>query len=81
MNIPSINVAKNGCWQSPDGSTKSIPRFVQRYELEYFLDDGGETWIDGVHYKCSQFQSECSICAARAGNCLEEYHAANSEDI
>ena len=37
--------------------------------------------IDGVHYKCGQFQSECSICAACAGNCLEEYHAAYCEDI
>ena len=54
MNIPSINVVKNGCWQSPECSTKSIPRFVQRYELEYLLDDGGETWIDGVHYKLSK---------------------------
>ena len=54
MNIPSIDVVKNGYWQSPEGSTKSIPRFVQRYELEYFLGDGGETWIDGVHYKLSK---------------------------
>lgn len=54
MNIPSINIIKTGCWQSPEGSPKSLPRFVQRYELEYFLEDSGETWIDGVHYKLSK---------------------------
>ena len=54
MNVPNIDIIKNGYWQSPEGSSKSIPRFVQRYELEYFLDDGGETWIDGVGYKLSK---------------------------
>ena len=34
-------------WQSPEGRVSSRPRFITKYELEFYPCDGGETCIDG----------------------------------
>lgn len=50
MELPNLEIENVGTWQSPEGVARSRPRFVLRYELECYLGERGETWIDGVRY-------------------------------
>lgn len=47
MQLPHLIIENTGTWSSPTEPTFSRPRFVLRYELEYYLGETGETWIDG----------------------------------
>ena len=51
MQVPHLIIENTGTWSSPAEPTFSRPRFVLRYELEYYLGDEGETWIDGEHFE------------------------------
>ena len=51
MYIPNIAIENIGIWDSPQIPTYSRPRVVLRYELECYLGETGECWIDGVRYE------------------------------
>ena len=51
MQIPDVNIIRAGKWESENNVRFSKPRFVLQYELECYMDDRGETYIDGVCYK------------------------------
>ena len=51
MKLPELQIENVNIWESPGGILRSRPRFVLRYELECYLGEVGETWIDGVHYR------------------------------
>lgn len=50
MKIPDLTILRSGTWESPLTKGYSNPRFVLNYELECFLGENGETFIDGVRY-------------------------------
>ncbi len=60
MELPNLNIENVGTWQSPEGMERSRPRFVLRYELECYLGETGETWIDGVH--CDLHHGTITFC-------------------
>jgi len=51
MQLPHLIIENAGTWSSPPEPTFSRPRFVLRYELEYYLGEVGETWIDGERFE------------------------------
>ena len=51
MQIPDINIIRASRWESENNVRFSKPRFVLQYELECYMYDKGETYIDGVCYK------------------------------
>ena len=50
MQLPHLIIENTGTWSSPTEPKFSRPRFVLRYELEYYLGEKGETWIDGERF-------------------------------
>ncbi len=58
MKLPNLTITHAGEWHSPASVKVSHPRFVQRYELECFVEDGGTSFIDGVGYP---LQKNCLI--------------------
>lgn len=51
MELPNLKIENAGTWHSPEGVERSRPRFVLRYELECYLGETGETWIDDERYE------------------------------
>ena len=51
MQIPDVNIIRASKWESENNVRFSKPRFVLQYELECYMYDKGETYIDGVWYK------------------------------
>ena len=47
MLMPDIDIQKAAHWRSPDGVRYSCGRFVARYEVECYLLDEGETYVNG----------------------------------
>ena len=45
--LNEITILNADEWQSPESGVSSRPRFVTKYELEFYPRDGGETCIDG----------------------------------
>lgn len=49
MQLPNLIIENAGSWSSPAAPSLSRPRFVLHYELEYYMGQAGESWIDGKH--------------------------------
>ncbi len=45
--LHEITILNANEWQSPEGLLSSRPRFITKYELEFYPRDGGETSVDG----------------------------------
>lgn len=54
MEIPTLKIENAGVWRSPTEPVLSRPRLVLHYELECYLGEQGETWIDGVRFSLSR---------------------------
>ncbi len=59
MRFPDLQILNAGIWYSPEGVTRSHPRFVMRYEAELFLRPT-TTWVDGVAYPMQA--GDCLFC-------------------
>ena len=49
--LPEITLINVGGWQSPDSGMSSHPRFITKYELEFYPVEGAETFIDGESFR------------------------------